>query len=300
VGDCWLLSAMSALAEYDGAITKIFNGCDPKSMPTDGDNKYVVNLFDLATWQRVQVVVDERLCSTPDGSGLLGCLPSKSGELWACYVEKAIAAHCGGWDKISGGQCTHAWRLLLGEKNTYTFKDSDGQGFGCFGTFNPNDNEWEPCANSPHEGFQGLWPMEWPEVGGGGSLDMRLSRNEMFERMCAWDDENYIMSAGTIAGSDSNDTDGIVDGHAYTILDCVNDVAGTEFDLIKVRNPWGKGEFQSGKWDDDGPGWDQYPQVKAALKPLGIDDGIFWLDKNEFFEHFTCVYVCAKDMTGFL
>ena len=56
------------------------------------------------------------------------------------------------------------------------------------------------------------------------------------------------------AGSDSNDTDGIVDGHAYTVLDCVNDVAGTQFDLVKVRNPWGSGEFKSGIWDDDGPG----------------------------------------------
>lgn len=29
-------------------------------------------------------------------------------------------------------------------------------------------------------------------------------------------------------GSDSNTTDGIVDGHAYTVITCLNDVAGTE------------------------------------------------------------------------
>ena len=131
-------------------------------------------------------------------------------------------------------------------------------------------------------------------------MNLRLSKNELFERMCAWDDNNFIMAAGTKAGSDSNDTDGVVDGHAYTILDCVNDVAGTEFDLIKVRNPWGKGEFQSGKWDDDGPGWDQYPHVKAALNPVVCDDGIFWVDKEEFFSYFKTIYLCAKDMAEFI
>ena len=65
-------------------------------------------------------------------------------------------------------------------------------------------------------------------------LDVTLSVNELFEAMCAWDDENYILAAGTRVGSDSEDTDGIVDGHAYTVLECINDVAGTEFDLIKV------------------------------------------------------------------
>ena len=31
---------------------------------------------------------------------------------------------------------------------------------------------------------------------------------------CAWDDANFIMAAGTKAGSDTQDTHGIVDGHA--------------------------------------------------------------------------------------
>ena len=114
-------------------------------------NSYTVSLYDLATWQEVRtspspspsprpspspipnphphpnpnptpnpnqvdVVVDERLARKPDGTGLLGCEPSRDGELWACYLEKAVAAHCGGWDKIDGGQCTHAWALLTGCK----------------------------------------------------------------------------------------------------------------------------------------------------------------------------------------
>ena len=37
--------------------------------------------------------------------------------------------------------------------------------------------------NSPHKGSQGLWPMAWPQVGGGGSLEKRCNDNEMFERI---------------------------------------------------------------------------------------------------------------------
>ena len=53
-------------------------------------------------------------------------------------------------------------------------------------------------------------------------------------------DNNFIIGAGTKSGSDSDKTDGIVDGHAYSILTVVNDAAGTDIDLIKMRNPWGQ------------------------------------------------------------
>jgi hypothetical protein len=300
VGDCWLLSAISALAEFDGAVHKLFaNTPNVGSMPADGPNTYVVTLYDLATFEPVDITVDERLCTRQaDGQSLLGACPTMDGELWVCYLEKACAIHCGGWDKIDGGQCTQAWRLLTGCKEQYTIMDQ-GEGYKAFGALNPNSGEWEQLANSPHDSFQGCWPMNWPEVGGGGGMTA-IDANTLFEKMCAWDDQNFIMGAGTKSGSDTAATDGIVDGHAYTVLTCVNDVAGTEFDLIKVRNPWGKGEFQSGMWDDDGAGWDQYPEVKAALNPVQADDGVFWVSKEEFFQYFPTLYLCAKDMSEFI
>jgi len=259
-----------------------------------------VTLWDVTTWKEVDVVVDERLCRRADGTGVLGCELSKEGELWACYLEKAIAAHCGGWDKIDGGATVHAWALLLGSKERYTIQRKGGPAskFGCFGARNPNTGKWERLANSPHEGFQGLWPMDWPEAGGGGKAN--LSAEEVFARMCAWDDANYLMAAGTKTGSDKNRTNGIVDGHAYSVLECVNDAAGTPVDLLKVRNPWGSGEVEEGMWRDGGPGWAEYPQIAALLKPEVKDDGIFWLSKEEFFTHFANVYVCAVDMAAFV
>ena len=98
--------------------------------------------------------------------------------------SQAVAAHCGGWDKIDGGQCTHAWALLTGCKAQYTIRRNDVTGkYGCYGAYNPNESRYESLANSPHEGFQGLWPMAWPEVGGGGALGTEIDLEELFEKV---------------------------------------------------------------------------------------------------------------------
>jgi len=304
VGDCWLLSAISAMAEYDAAIDQLFKKTpNVKQLPGGVSNTYTITLYDVPTGKPVDIVIDERLSGDENGE-LLASKPSVDGELWVCYLEKAVAAHCGGWDKIDGGTCTHGWRLLTGCMDQFTIRD-DGEGFCCYGAKNPNTKTWETLGNAPSEGFQGLWPMDWPEAGGGGGMHEKLEANDVFERMCAWHDRNYLMGCGSKAGHDAQDTDGIVDGHAYTILDCIDDAGGKrtdnlQFDMIKVRNPWGKGEFKSGKFDDDGPGWEQYPEVKKACQPVQADDGVFWLEKDEFFKYFHTIYLCAYDMSKFV
>ena len=39
-------------------------------------------------------------------------------------------------------------------------------------------------------------------------MNHSIGPDELFERMCVWDDNNYIMNCATKAGSDSEDTDG--------------------------------------------------------------------------------------------
>ena len=94
VGDCWLLSGISSLAEFDGAIKHLFRRTQGiGSLPASTPNTYTITLWDLPTWKEVDVVIDERLARKADGSGLLGCEMSRDGELWVCYLEKAIAVH---------------------------------------------------------------------------------------------------------------------------------------------------------------------------------------------------------------
>ena len=90
-------------------------------MPCDEPNEYIITLYDLVTWEEVDIVVDESLPANPTRRGeLLGSKISEDGELWVCYLEKAFAIHCGGsLDSLEGGHCTHAWSMLTGEKKQY-------------------------------------------------------------------------------------------------------------------------------------------------------------------------------------
>lgn len=304
VGDCWLLSAISALAHFDRAIEKLFRKTEGlESLPAaDKFNMYTVTLFDLPAWQEVDIVVDERLCTLPSGQELLGAAPAASGELWVCYLEKAVAAHCGGWDKIDGGQCHHAWRLLTGCREQYCIRQSNDTGFPRFGCWAAAHED--QLRNSPKDSSNYITKVDWPSVGGGGNSD--LDMDETFARMCAWQDSNFIMAAGTRGGSDSHDHDGVVDGHSYSILHVVDNAGGSDIDLIQVRNPWGHGEIKCGKWDDDGPGWGEHEEVRDAISdligapaPVQADDGVFWLEKEEFFQYFDTVYLCTLDMSKF-
>jgi hypothetical protein len=55
-----------------------------------------------------------------------------------------------------------------------------------------------------------------------------------------------------------------------------------------------------GEFDDDGSGWDRYPQIKQELNPVVADDGIFWVTKKEFFQYYNTIYLSASSMTEFL
>lgn len=60
------------------------------------------------------------------------------------------------------------------------------------------------------------------------------------------------MVGSTQPGSDTDkSTSGVVQGHAYTILNATNiNVDGQLHRVVQCRNPWGKGEFH-GKWSDE-------------------------------------------------
>jgi hypothetical protein len=96
VGDCWLLSAICALAEYEGAIRRLLRKTPQvDQMPfttiknkNNKGNMYTFTLWDLSTWKEVDVTVDERLCILAADGKLVGAKPSMDCELWVCYLEK--------------------------------------------------------------------------------------------------------------------------------------------------------------------------------------------------------------------
>ena len=75
------------------------------------------------------------------------------------------------------------------------------------------------------------------------------------------DQRNFTMMAASPAGSDSRQEEGVVQGHAYSLISIhqVTDKQGKEVNLLKLRNPWGSGEWE-GDWSDKSRCWT--PQLK--------------------------------------
>jgi len=143
-----------------------------------------------------------------------------------------------------------------------------------------------------------VWTVPWPRVGGGDGSEHEITADQLFDKIVAWDETNYLVGAGTDGRSDDENTDGIVDNHAYSVIDSRHDIGGTGIDLLLVRNPWGTGGgLQNGEFMTNGPGWSKYPEVRHELNPIPEDTGLFWVTKAEFFRYFPTIYLCKFNMT---
>ena len=189
--------------------------------------------------------------------------------------------------------------MMTGSRNQFTIcKNPKTKKYYCVGKYDPYEQKWADHTNSPHDSPQTVWRVDWPKVGGGGDMNLELNTDQLFQKMIAWDENNYLIGAGTDGSSDKETTDGIVDNHAYSVIDSRQDICGTGIDLLLIRNPWGRGgEIENGQFVRFGPGWDKYPDVRDELNPVMEDCGIFWVTKEEFFHYFPTFYVCAFNMT---
>jgi len=62
--------------------------------------------------------------------------------------------------------------------------------------------------------------------------------------------------------------------------------------LIQLRNPWGSSEW-NGDWSDDSEHWTT--RMKNVLNYNSFEDnGVFWMDFNDFMEEFDTIYVCRN------
>jgi len=73
------------------------------------------------------------------------------------------------------------------------------------------------------------------------------------------EEHNFVMTAGTTGDDDKMETEGLVEGHAYSLLEAHEiEHHGHPVRLVKMRNPWGQKEW-SGKWSDNDAVWNEVP-----------------------------------------
>ncbi len=93
--------------------------------------------------------------------------------------------------------------------------------------------------------------------------------DQLFKMLKKCDRENFVMSASIYARAQEHQReDGLVEGHEYTVISVheLKDAAKTK--LVKLRNPWGRFEW-NGRWSDgDTETWENMAFSKCTFSTV--------------------------------
>eukprot|EP00047_Mylnosiga_fluctuans_P009313 m.10827 g.10827 ORF g.10827 m.10827 type:complete len:930 (-) comp2562_c0_seq1:53-2842(-) len=111
LGDCWLMCALSALAEFEGEIEAVFT-LPGESSPYEYDEAGVcaVKLCKNGIWRYVRV--DDYFPCKPGGAPIFS--KSHNDEMWVLLIEKAFAKVSGSYAALRGGYAYEALIDLTG------------------------------------------------------------------------------------------------------------------------------------------------------------------------------------------
>jgi len=119
------------------------------------------------------------------------------------------------------------------------------------------------------------------------------NHDEIWEALYKGNQKGYIMTAGTSGDTTNLDTEevGLSPGHAYTISDVVIVKEKRNEKLVKLRNPWGSGEW-NGDWCDTSSKWTESLKKKYGLTEKAIDDGDFFMAFEDFCKYYAQIGIC--------
>lgn len=113
-----------------------------------------------------------------------------------------------------------------------------------------------------------------------------------FNQLKDFKEKQYLLGCSSLAqieGESKVSKNGIVQGHAYAILDLIS--IENDEKLIKLRNPHGsRGIEWKGDWSDQSFKWTEETKKEVNLEIA--EDGIFFMSFDDFLYEFKCVYIC--------
>ncbi|KAL0246636.1 hypothetical protein GEMRC1_007847 [Eukaryota sp. GEM-RC1] len=114
-----------------------------------------------------------------------------------------------------------------------------------------------------------------------------IASGALWRKMRNYVESGYLLGAGSPSGKDTDISSfGIVQGHAYSILQCVE---VENLKLIQLRNPWGDSSWKG----DYGPTSTKWTaKLKKRLDFSSVDDGKFWMTYGDYVAHFDSLYIC--------
>jgi len=297
--DCWLMSSFAAIAEFPEAVRSLFV---QKEATIDGH--YLVKLFDPHKKKWTKLEVDDKLPMTNESSpkGLThlehAYAVPKENEIWVQLLEKAWARFCSqkvtrdiplstsdfallgpGWEYI--GMLTLTGEMSSGWKR------------------NSKDN-WVPYAETPVQKSNGKYLDPSPPVrpGGGWGVNSR----EVWKILTEADNSNQCMFCTIMGQSEAVRGDGLIEGHAYTLI-AAREIHSEKMgllNLVKIRNPWGNEIEWTGDWSDKSELWQMNKDVVFHLHFKPEFEGTFWMPFEDWARIFNDFWVCHRKFTEYV
>lgn len=92
------------------------------------------------------------------------------------------------------------------------------------------------------------------------------------------------MTCGTMGKDETETKMGLIEGHAYTLISAIeSEIDGEPLRLLKIRNPWGRGEWK-GDWSDNSEKWTD--EMRKKVGKVDGNDGIFWMTLQDYVKNF--------------
>ncbi|CAK9011466.1 unnamed protein product [Durusdinium trenchii] len=113
LGDCWFLSSLAAMAEFQEG--RLVQRLLPEQKSLSPAGVYLVRLWLGGSWR--DIIVDDRLPCIGNGLSTyyqLAYCSTRRCQLWASIIEKGFAKACGSYEAIAGGQPEEALSILTG------------------------------------------------------------------------------------------------------------------------------------------------------------------------------------------
>ncbi|KAK2600189.1 hypothetical protein QQS21_005063 [Conoideocrella luteorostrata] len=249
-GDCWLMSALCTLSNKKGII--------------------------------------ERLCVAHDQDvGVYGFVFHRDGEWISEIVDDFLYLTKSDYDEAFFDRILFDELERVNGDELYRKVYQSNSGALYFAQCSHQQETWLPLLEKCYAKAHGDFAAIEGGFGGEGIEDMtggitsEIFTTDILDKELFWKEllsanQQFLFSCGTgVWGSQWGDRGGIIELHSYSVQKAV-EVDGKR--LVRLKNPWGKGEWK-GAWSDGSKEWT--PEWLQKIGHRFGDDGDFWIEYKD-------------------
>jgi len=302
VGNCWLVCAMSALAEDPANVRKLL-----LTSEYNHAGVYQVKLCLNGVWHCA--VIDDAFPTT--SLRTLAYLKAARRSLWGPLIEKAAAKLHGSYEALNGGTFAEAFGLLTGypvqrihlgrykppkppEGSVPSHLKAQVDQLLDDGSREAVDSLCNLISSQPADPQQQAAAQlaaykKRLELWKGKRYDM----DELYAQIFSYKETGFVIGCSTFFVTEAEITTarsvGIQVPHAYCLLQLTVSPDDAAEPLVKLRNPNGHAGWR-GKWSKGSAQWTY--EAREELRIEQEDSGVFWMTWADFTTYFAEITVC--------